>query len=229
MTIKYHRNIIQGSDEWHALRCGLITASEVKLLVTPTLKRADNDKSRAHIWELAAQRITRYVEPSYIGDDMLRGHEDEYFARQLYSEHVAAVEEIGFVTNDSFGFVLGCSPDGLVGDDGMIECKSRRQKFQIQTIVEHWRDGIVPDDWKLQHQTGMLVCNRAWCDLISYSGGLPMKPIRIERDEAICKAIVEACTAAEVAIAAVVADYAAAIKVGGFIETKRQVRQEMHL
>ena len=49
-SITYHRGIIQGSDDWHALRCGLITASEVKLLLTPTLRRANNDKSRAHVW-----------------------------------------------------------------------------------------------------------------------------------------------------------------------------------
>ena len=141
MSVTYHRDLIQGSDAWHKARCGLITGSEVKLLLTPTLKQANNDKSRAHLWELAAQRISNYVEPSYIGDDMLRGHEEEFYARQLYAEHHAPVEECGFVTNDEWGFTLGCSPDGLVGDDGMIECKSRRQKYQIQTIVENWRSG----------------------------------------------------------------------------------------
>ena len=226
--ITYHRGVIQGGDEWHALRCGLITASEVKLLLTPTLKRAVNDKSRAHVWELAAQRITRYVEPSYVGDDMLRGHEDEFHARQLYAEKYAPVEEVGFVTNDSFGFTLGCSPDGLVGDDGMIECKSRRQKFQIQTIVEHWRDGTPPEDYVLQNQTGMLVCDRKWLDLVSYSGGLPMAVMRIERNPEICEAIIDAARAAEVAIAAVIADYAAAVKVNGYAPTERTERQEMH-
>jgi predicted phage-related endonuclease len=229
MAITYHRGIIQGSDEWFALRCGLITASEVKLLLTPTLKRANNDKSRAHIWELAAQRITKYVEPSYVSDDMLRGHEDEYHARQLYSERIAPVEEVGFVTNDAFGFTLGCSPDGLVGDDGMIECKSRRQKFQVQTIVEYWRDGAVPDDYTLQVQTGMLVCERKWNDLISYSGGLPMEVLRVERNKDICEAIVDACGEAEKAIAAVMADYAVAVAKRGLIATERRVREEMYL
>jgi hypothetical protein len=229
MAITYHRGIVQGGDEWHALRCGLITASEVKLLLTPTLKRANNDKSRQHVWELAAQRITRYVEPSYVSDDMLRGHEDEWRARQMYSKHVAPVEEVGFVTNDAFGFTLGCSPDGLVGDDGMIEAKSRRQKYQVQTIVEHWRDGTVPEDYTLQIQTGMLVCDRAWCDLVSYSGGLPMAPIRVERNATICEAIVDAARAAEKEIAAVMADYAVAIKMRGLIPTERRERQEMFL
>ena len=81
MTITYHRDLIQGSDEWLAARCGLLTASEMKLILTPTLKIAANDKTRAHVYEIAAQRITRYVEPTYIGDDMLRGQEDEIIAR----------------------------------------------------------------------------------------------------------------------------------------------------
>ena len=56
--ITYHNDLIQGSDEWHAARCGLLTASEVKLILTPTLKIAANDKTRAHVWELLAQRLT---------------------------------------------------------------------------------------------------------------------------------------------------------------------------
>ena len=65
--IKYHDDLIQGSDEWHAARCGLLTASEVKLILTPTLKIANNDKTRAHVYEIAAQRITGYTEPSRKG------------------------------------------------------------------------------------------------------------------------------------------------------------------
>lgn len=229
MTITYHRDLVQGSDEWHAARCGLITASEVKLLLTPTLKRADNDKSRAHIWELAAQRITRYVEPSYISDDMLRGHEDEFHARQIYVEKFAPVNEVGFVTNAGFGLTLGCSPDGLVGDDGMIECKSRRQKYQVQTIVEHWRDGTTPPEYMLQVQTGLLVTERQWCDLISYSGGLPMIPMRIERDPAVQEAILEACAGAEAKITEIVNDYHAAVKARALIPTERRIEQEMFI
>lgn len=227
MTIKYHNDLVQGSDEWHHARCGLITASEVKLLLTPTLKTANNDKSRAHIWELAAQRISGYVEPSYISDAMLRGHEDEITARNLYREHYAEVEETGFVTNDSFGFTLGCSPDGLVGKDGMIECKSRVQKYQVQTIVENWRDGSTPSEFMLQKQTGMMVCERKWCDFLSFSGGLPLSVIRIERDDEICAAIEEACRAAEEQIKAVVEDFRAAVEARKLIPTERRIEQDM--
>lgn len=228
MAITMHKDLIQGSEEWHRARCGLITASEVKLLLTPTLKRADNDKSRAHIWELAAQRISNYVEPSYVGDDMLRGHEEEFYARQMYGENFAHVEECGFVTNDRFGFVLGCSPDGLVGTDGTIECKSRRQKYQVQTIVEHWRDGTTPPDYMLQVQTVMLVTERQWCDLVSYSGGLPMIPMRIERDPVMQEAIIEACASAEAKIAEIIEDYHQAVKDRALLPTERRIEQEMY-
>lgn len=229
MTITIHNDLVQGSDEWLRARCGLITASEVKLLLTPTLKRADNDKSRAHLWELAAQRISNHVEPVYVTDDMLRGHEEEFYARQLYAEKIAPVEEVGFVTNDGFGFTLGCSPDGIVGSDGLIEIKSRRQKYQVQTIVEHWREGTPPSDYILQVQTAMLVTDRAWCDLISYSGGLPMIPMRIERDPKIGAAILEACAAAETKIAEIIEDFFAAVEARKLHPTERRIEAEMYV
>jgi len=153
MTLTYHEDLIQGSDEWLQARCGLLTASEFGLLLTPkTLKSADNPKSRAHCWEIAAQRITGYVEPHFISDAMLRGHLDEELVRAAYSQRFAKVREVGFGTNSKWGFTLGCSPDGLVGDEGMIECKSRGQKFQVQTIVEHYESGAIPEDYILQVQ-----------------------------------------------------------------------------
>ena len=85
--IAYYPDMLQGSDEWLDARCGLITASEVKLLLTPaTLALAKNDKLRAHLYELAAQRISRYVEPSFISDDMVRGLQDEVYAADHYRE-----------------------------------------------------------------------------------------------------------------------------------------------
>lgn len=225
MTITYHAEIVQGSDEWLALRRGIITASEVSLLLTPTLKIAANDKSRAHIYELAAQRISGYTEPHYIGSDMLRGQEDEILARALYSEKIAPVAECGFVTNDQWGFTLGYSPDGLVGDEGLIECKSRRQKYQIQTITEHLPAGTIPDEYVMQAQTGLLVTGRAWLDLVSYCGGLPMCKIRVFPDAAIQEAIIAAATAAEKQIAEKLATYTVLAR--GLIPTERRIEQEM--
>jgi hypothetical protein len=223
MTITYHPEVDQGSDEWLALRCGILTASEVKHILTPTLKTAANDKSRAHVWEIAAQRISQYVEPTYIGDDMLRGMEDEAYARDLYSETRAPVIETGFVTNDEFGFTIGYSPDGLIGAEGLIEIKSRKQKFQIETIVTD----EAPSEFMLQLQTGMLVTGRAWIDFISYSGGLPMFVKRVHPDFEIRAAIIDAATKFEADVQAKIAEYHQKAK--RFPMTERRVEQEIQI
>ena len=222
--IHYFPDLIQGTEAWLAARCGLLTASEMKLIITPTLKVASNDKERAHVWELAAQRITRYVEPSYIGDDMLRGMEDEIEARTLYHNTYAPVEQMGFITNDRWGFTIGGSPDGLVGDDGLIECKSRRQKYQIETLAAL----AMPDDYWIQVQTLLLVTERQWCDFISYSGGLPMVTLRVLPDEKVQAAIVDAATAFEERVALRVAQYRDTLASSArLIPTERRIEQEM--
>ncbi len=189
--MQIHDTLIQGSPEWLQARCGKLTASEMKLVVTPTFKTADNDKTRAHLYELLAQRITGYVEPHYISDDMMRGKEDEVDARDIYSEEYGDVTEAGFITNDKWGFTLGFSPDGLVGEDGIIEAKSRRQKYQIETILAN----ECPSDYMIQVQTGLLVSERKWCDFISFSAGLPMFTHRVYADKVIQDAIIAGATA----------------------------------
>lgn len=230
MTITYHRDIIQGSDQWHQVRLGILTASEMKHVITAkTLKTADNETARQHVWELAAQRISRHVEPSYIGDDMLRGWEDEIKARAKYEEHTGQeVEEVGFITNDKWGFTIGYSPDGcVVGTKGGIECKSRRQKYQVQTVVEWRRLKTVPSDFLIQLQTGLLVAEWDWIDLVSYSGGLHMPIMRVYPDLKIQEAIVEAATVFEGKVAEAVKDYEKATV--GMVLTEREVEEEMYV
>ena len=200
----------------------------MKLIITPTLKVASNEKERAHLYELLAQRITRYVEPAYVGDDMLRGQEDEVMARFLYSEHYAPVTEVGFITNDKWGFTLGYSPDGLVGENGALECKSRRQKFQIETVTECVPEGSIPQDFALQVQTGLLVAEREWCDFVSYSGGLPMVVIRVYAIEEVQEAIVTAAAAFERRLAQKMERYHATLAAHRFLPTERRVEQEMY-
>lgn len=230
MTVRIHRDVVQGSDEWLQMRCGLITASEMKLLITPTLKVASNEKERAHVYELAAQRITRFVEPQYVSDDMLRGMDDECEARRLYSEKYGAVEQVGFITNDRWGFAIGYSPDGQrVGERAGIECKSRRQRFQIQTMVENVTAETIPTEYLIQHQTGLLVAEWKWIDFVSYSGGLPMAVVRVYPDDAVQDAIISAAGAAEERIARVIATYRETIEAKGFIPTERRVEQAMYV
>ena len=224
--ITYHHEVTQGSDEWLQMRCGLICASEMKLIVTPAqLKKASNADSRAHLYELLAQRLTKYVEPHYISDDMMRGQEDEVDAKILYNANYAPVQDVGFLVNDKWGFSIGFSPDGLVGDDGLIECKSRRQKYQIETIS----NGAMPIDYMLQVQTGLLVSERKWCDFISYSGGLPMMTVRVEPDLAVQKAIVAAATAFEDELLEKMLQYKGQLKSEKlrFLPTERRVEKEI--
>lgn len=231
-NVTYFRDLIQGSEEWHAARCGLLTASEMKLIITPTLKIANNDKERSHLYELAAQRITRYVEPSYIGDDMLRGIADEMDALLIYAENFSPLQNIGFMTNAKWGFTIGYSPDALVGMDGLVECKSRAQKFQIQTIVEHVLEGegrTIPADYVIQHQTGLLVSERDWIDFISYSGGLPMAVIRQYPDPVLSEAILNAAGEFEVLLAKRLDQFREAFAKHDLIPTERKIRQEMFI
>ena len=147
-------DLIQGSDEWHDQRRGMVTASAVGQLITAsTLKPASNDYSRGLTALLVAERITGYTEPTYINDDMLRGIEDEPRAIEKYGEHYAPVVTTGFMVRDYGTHQLGYSPDGLVGADGLVEVKSRRQKKHLQTILS----GQVPAENMAQLQCGLLV------------------------------------------------------------------------
>jgi predicted phage-related endonuclease len=192
--INIQPDLIQGSEEWLQARIGLLTASEMKLIISPKkLQAANNDKSRAHLYELLAQRISGHIEPHYLGDDMLRGREEEILAREVYEEEYGPVSQVGFITNSKWGFTIGYSPDWLVGDDGQAEAKSRRQKFQVETILAD----EVPEEFVIQVQTGLLVTERKWCDFVSYCGGMPMLTKRVYPDARIQEAILEAAAAFE--------------------------------
>ncbi len=173
--IKYYPEVLQGSEEWFAVRCGVLTASEMENIITPK-KLEPSKQAQAHMFELLAQRVNSFVEPSYISNDMLRGQEDEPLARAAYEKRWGGTKVMGFVTNNKWGFTLGCSPDWLVNDDGGAQCKSRCQALQMETIVT----GEVPDKAMLQIQTELLVTERKWWDYVSYSGGMVMKKIRVE-------------------------------------------------
>src|SRR3990167_2988505 len=224
--IKHYPDMIQGSEEWYSARCGLLTASEMKLILTPTLKTASNDKERAHLDELCSQRINKYVEPHYIGDDMLRGIADEVDARILYEKHYAAVTEVGFITNDKWGFTLGYSPDALIGDKGAIECKSRRQKYQFQTIVSRQ----MPLEYVIQVQTGLLVSERDWIDFISYSAGMPMMTLRVYPDPVIQEGIIRAATMFHEKLENKLLEYAGALLSDmRLIPTERKIEEKFEM
>lgn len=223
-AIKYHSDIFQGTDEWHELRRGILTASEMRLIMTPTGKIANNDKTRAHVYEIAAQRITGHTEPRYVNDDMMRGHLDEEEARKLYTKHYGPAELCGFVTNDTYGFRIGYSPDALVGRFGLLEIKSRSQRFQVQTIASDH----MPDEYLLQVQTALLVTGREWLDFISYSNGMPLYRKRIEADPDLHAAIIEAASAFESRVQEVMMEYRATVAAKGLPETPR-IERDMEI
>lgn len=207
MTPTIHQ-VEQGSQEWLDLRCGMLTASTIGQLISPkTIKPANNDTSRALTTHLVAERITGYVEPTFVSADMERGNMDEPVARDLYSAHYAPAVESGFMTNEFNGHRIGYSPDGLVGDEGLIEIKSRRQKKHLQTIL----DDAVPLENMAQIQTGLLVTGRAWLDYVSYCGGMPLYVHRVKPSSRWFNAIKDALDQFETTAAAMLAAYPAAI------------------
>jgi predicted phage-related endonuclease len=197
--MKYHMNLEQGTQEWLDARGGVITASVIKDILTPKFKIANNDKTRALAYTLAAQRITGRVEPQIKSYHLERGHTEELYACSLYSEHYAEVTPCGFIRNG----VLGYSPDGLVGDDGLIEIKSRVPKYQVQTII----NGRVPDEYLIQCQSGMMISERPWIDFVQYSNGMELYVERVTPDLELVGIILEATMALEQQIRELVDQY----------------------
>lgn len=205
MTLTIH-DVEQGSQEWLDLRCGLLTASTIGKLLTPTGKLADNDTARGLMQTLIAERISGHVEYVHPSFDMQRGTLDEPYAREMYAEHYAPVEEVGFATLDVNGHTLGASPDGLVGGDGGLEIKSRVPKVQLRTFLEN----RVPPANLAQVHGCMFVFDRDWWDYVSYSGGWPLFVKRVYRDENWDAAIAGALNAYELWAAETIAAYTTA-------------------
>jgi putative phage-type endonuclease len=209
MTLHMYPDIEQGSGEWLQLRLGVVTASAVGQLITPaTIRAASNDKSRALIAQLAAERITGRAEPVFVNDDMIRGTLHEPIARDLYAEHNGVeVEQVGFMVREFSGGVrIGASPDGLIGDDGGLEVKCPRAKTHVQTILAD----EVPSHYMAQVQTSLVVSGRDWWDFVSFCSGLPLYTKRVTPDPKWRDAIITAATNAELAISAMVRQFAQA-------------------
>jgi len=206
--VRYYHRLEQDTDEWHQLRLGMLTASTMNRVLTPTLKVSAAKEAAQFLYDLAADRITQRIEPGYVSWDMERGKVEEVEARILYEKHFGRTAACGFVINDSLGFPIGFSPDFLIGDDGFAETKSRAPRFQVKTVIEHMvgpfagtgpteDTPLIPPEYMIQVQTGLFVTGRAWCDFLSYSNGVNMLAIRVEPIEKYQDAIQEAATVAE--------------------------------
>lgn len=185
--MKIH-DVDQRSPEWYALRCGMPTASEFSKIVTST---GDASKSAStYAITLAAELFAGKPLEVWEGNQWTeRGREleDEAIARYEFQADVETTP-VGFVT-DNAG-MMGCSPDRLVGADGLLEVKCLKATNHIQTILYLEKNGYPPPDYVQQTQGQMLICNRNWCDLVFYHPDLPMLTFRMNPSNRIANALV---------------------------------------
>ena len=172
-----HNDIEQGSDEWFALRAGIPTASEFSKLITSTglPSKSINDHAIVMAGEKhAGKPLDRYGGNQYTD----AGNEREELARKYYDFTTGnTVEQVGFIT-DRKNATCGCSPDGLVADDGMLEIKSLAVKAHIKAILYYKNNGNIPTDYVQQIQGQMMIAKRKWCDLLLFHPDLPSLIIR---------------------------------------------------
>ena len=226
MSLTIHDEIEQRSPEWYDQRRGMVTASAVgKLVTAKTIKVASNDESRGLCAQLTAERVNGWSDdPVFTSADMERGIEHEPIAREKYAQQTGAtVETVGFMVRDDWGYSIGYSPDGLVGDDGLIEVKCPRAKGQLSTFVS----GLVPAGYMAQLQCGLLVSGRQWIDYVSFCAGMPLFIKRVHPDPRWQEAIVEAVAAFEDASTALASTFLTAVD--GLPKTERIIANNLGL
>lgn len=214
--IKYYYDITQGSDDWLRLKHGVLSASVFKNVITAkTLKLSAAEKTKVFYDEILSQRIDKTIQYNFMSYDMMRGHEDEPYAVQQYEkEYKREYTLCGFIINNTLGFPVGYSPDALIGDDGLLEIKSRSPKYQIKTILDHITgrtDEIIPSEYMMQLQAGLFVSGRKWIDFVSFCNGNQMVTIRVEPDPKIQEAIEKAAIGFEKVLQENMAKYKVAV------------------
>lgn len=177
----------QGSPEWYSLRAGLPTASEFSKLVTST---GETSKSLpGYAITLAGELYAGKPLDAFEGNGYTeRGKLLEVEARSAYAFlHDEEVTQAGFVTDDLK--LYGCSPDGLIGKDGLTEFKCLKAENHIKALLYYKKHGKCPPDYVQQTQGQIYICEREWCDLAFYHPDLPFLVTRQHRDEVLIEAI----------------------------------------
>lgn len=173
----------QGSPEWHQARAGKVTASRIADMMAKT-KTGWGASRKNYAAQLICERLTGVVEDGYKSPAMQRGTEMEPEARNAYGimSGLELAPPVGFVLHPSIE-MSGCSPDSLVGDDGLVEIKCPNTATHIETLLAEQ----VPSKYLLQMQWQMACTGRRWCDYVSYDGRVPPEMAlfmsRIERDD----------------------------------------------
>lgn len=175
--------IKQGTDAWHQARLGKVTASKVADVMAKT-KSGPSASRTNYMMELLCQRLTGAREEGYQNAAMQRGTDLEPIARIAYeAAEGVLVDQVGFVIHPSIP-EFGASPDGLVGNDGLIEIKCPNTAQHVDFLRTGRPDGKYI--WQMQAQ--MACTGRDWCDFVSYDDRLPealqYKRVRIMRDSA---------------------------------------------
>jgi putative phage-type endonuclease len=173
---------LQRTEQWFAERCGRVTASRVADVVART--KTGWSTSRANYKaQLVCERLTGVVEPGYINGPMQWGLDQEASARDAYCFYRDAdVLEVGFIRHPTIE-MSGASPDGYVGEDGLVEIKAPITATHIETLLGQ----SVPSKYLTQIQWQLACTERAWCDFVSFDPRLPAEMQifvqRIERDD----------------------------------------------
>lgn len=166
----------QGSDEWNACRAGIPTASEFSTILAKGRGGGESKTRKTYLYKLAAERIMGKPTQIWAGNAHTeRGHDLEPEARALYAMMSdAEPKQIGFMRRGP----VGCSPDSLVGKDGLLEIKTRLPHLQIELIEA----GEVPPEHRAQIQGQLWISEREWVDFFSYWPGLPPFQKRVYRE-----------------------------------------------
>lgn len=194
----------QGSDEWLKARAGKFTASRFADLMAVT-KSGPSASRQNLITTLALERITGEPVLTYANEAMQRGTELEPVARAAYEALTGEwVDLVGFVQDDRWPYV-GVSPDGLIGDDGLIEIKC---PFSQAKHLEALRRGAHAVEYRWQVQGQMWITGRQWCDVVSFDprfpDGLQLAITRVQRDDEAIAKLAKACEDAEQEVQSVV-------------------------
>lgn len=167
----------QGSGEWLKARLGILTASTMDALVTPEGKLRTGQGPETFLYRKLCERLIGFYTDSPNTFAMENGAVLEREARGWYAfERDANVSEVGLCLTDDGR--VGASPDGLAGDDGLLEIKCFQPDNALRTLLT----GEVPKDYTVQIQTQLWVTGRAWVDFISYSRQFPALVVRVEPD-----------------------------------------------
>ena len=178
----------QRSEGWFAARLGLPTASQFGRIITATGKKSAQFDGYAN--QLIAERITGEITQVTITEAMQRGTDLEPQARAWYELATGeTVEEVGLCLHDHIN--CGASPDGLVGDHGLLEIKCPMAK----TMVEYLRDGVLPSAYVPQVQGQLWITDREWCDFLAWHPAMKPLTVKVERDEKFIEKLAELVSA----------------------------------